>query len=149
MTSEKDTYFVAVKVFLVDDADRLLIIKDIYDDGWDIPGGRLRNVDFNAELSEVVNRKIKEELGSSIQYKLEDPVVFFRHERNELLASGKREKRRIFAIGYHTKYLGGDIQLGEYLKEYKWVPLKTLAPEDYFVGGWLKGVKEYLQKVRS
>lgn len=146
MQQEKDTYFVAVKVFLMDEADRLLIIRDIYDDGWDIPGGRLRKVDFNIALEEVVNRKIEEELGKQVKYNLGKPVVFMRHEREELLSSGEKEKRRIFAVGYQAKYLDGEIQLGNYLKDYKWVDLKTFVPENYLVGGWLKGVKEFQAK---
>lgn len=37
-TSQKDTYFVAVKVFLERD-NKLLILKDNFGD-WDLPGGR-------------------------------------------------------------------------------------------------------------
>ena len=142
---EKDLYFVAVKVFLLDSHGRLLIIKDIYDDGWDLPGGRLRPVDFDAPLEEVVQRKMNEEVGDKVKYKLGKPVVFFRHERDEVLASGNKEKRRIFAVGYEAEYLGGEIQLGDCLKDYKWVVIKDFKPEDYFIGGWLKGVQEYLK----
>ena len=39
MTEEKDTYFVAVKVFL-EKGGKFLIIKDNFGD-WDLPGGRL------------------------------------------------------------------------------------------------------------
>jgi hypothetical protein len=45
--------------------------------------------------------------------------------------------------------LGGGIKLGEYLKEYRWVDLATFVPEDYFVGGWLKGVKEFQDTFRK
>lgn len=144
MQQEKDTYFVAVKVFLVDDNDQLLIIKDIYDDGWDIPGGRLRIMDFDTPLEEVVERKMREEVGEDVQFDLGEPVVFIRHERFERASN---DRRRIFAVGYQAKYLGGDIALGAYLREYKWVPLKDFVPEDYFVGGWLKGVKEFQEKL--
>lgn len=148
MSTEKDLYFVAVKVFLEDGKGNLLLIKDIYDDGWDIPGGRLRPVDFDTALEDVVKRKMAEELGGQVKYKLGEPVVFMRHEREEVLPSGEKEKRRIFSVGYRAEYLGGEIQLGGYLKEYKWVPLDTFVPEDYLVGGWLKGVQDYM-KLRS
>jgi len=144
--NNKDLYCLAVKVLLVDDQDRLLIIKDIYDDGWDIPGGRLRPMDFNVSFEDVVTRKMKEELGDLVKYQLGEPVVYFRHEREEVLPSGENESIRIFAIGYQAKYVGGEINLGEYLKEYKWVPLATFVPEEYLVGGWLNGVKEFQEK---
>ena len=144
-TVNKDAYFVAVKVFLQNEKGELLITKDRFGD-WDIPGGRLRENDFDVPLEDVIKRKMQEELGNEALYKLSSPVIFMRHERNEILPSGEREVRRIFAVGYRADYTGGNIVLGENHKEYKWVNLKTFIPEDYFTGGWLKGVKEFQEK---
>jgi len=143
MEYNKDSYFIAVKIFLINNQNELLIIKDIYDDGWDIPGGRLRQEDFETPLTEVVERKMLEEVGDKVKYELGEPAVFIRHERLEV---GLNERRRIFAVGYQAKYLGGEIKLGQYIKDYRWVSLKDFVPEDYFVGGWLKGVKEFQEK---
>jgi len=115
----KDTYFVAVKIFLLDKEENFLIIKDRFGD-WDIPGGRLREQDFNIPLEAVAKRKIQEELGD-IKYKLGAPVLFMRHERNEILSSGKREKRRIFAVGYTAQYKGGDIKIGKNHEKYEFL----------------------------
>jgi ADP-ribose pyrophosphatase YjhB (NUDIX family) len=145
MEQSKDLYFVAVKVFLEDGNGNLLITKDRFGD-WDIPGGRLREGDFEVPLEQIAERKMKEELGESVQYRLEDPIVMMRHERDEILATGEREKRRIFAIGYRAQYLGGDIVLGTNHEKFEWVSIETFEPEKYFTGGWLKGVKEYQQK---
>ena len=138
----KDLYFVAVKIFLLDNAGNLLISKDKFGD-WDIPGGRLREMDFDTPLPDVVARKMKEELGVEVQYQLAQPVVYMRHERDEHLPDGTRDKRRIFAIGYEANYLGGELELGKNHEKFEWVPLKTFKPEEYFTGGWLKGVKEF------
>lgn len=143
---DKDTYFVAVKAFLLDGDGNLLITKDVFNDGWDIPGGRLRGQDFNTSLEDVVERKIREELGNNVEYKLEQPVVFMRHEREEIYPSGEKGIRRIFAVGYEARYLGGEITLGKSHEKYEWVSLKDFVPENYFVGGWLKGVKEFQSK---
>ncbi len=145
MEVSKDLYFVAVKVFLEDGKGNLLITKDRFGD-WDLPGGRLREMDFDVSLEEVVTRKMKEELGENINYVLGEPVVFMRHEREEILESGERAKRRIFAIGYKAQYSNGEIALGNNHETHQWVALKDFKPEDYFTGGWLKGVKEYLEK---
>jgi ADP-ribose pyrophosphatase YjhB (NUDIX family) len=145
MEQSKDLYFVAVKVFLEDGNGNLLITKDRFGD-WDIPGGRLREGDFEVPLEQIAERKMKEELGESVQYRLEDPIVMMRHERDEILATGEREKRRIFAIGYRAQYLGGDIVLGTNHEKFEWVSVETFEPEKYFTGGWLNGVKEYQQK---
>jgi 8-oxo-dGTP pyrophosphatase MutT (NUDIX family) len=143
MSTEKDLYFVAVKIFLEDEKGNFLITKDRFGD-WDIPGGRLRQNDFDASLDDVVKRKISEELGPDISYTMGDPIVFMRHERNEILASGERQPRRIFAIGYETIYKGGAVKLGSNHTEYKWVSVSDFKPEEFFSGGWLKGVKEYM-----
>ena len=140
MKSEKDLYFVAVKVFLRD-GNNLLITHDVFGD-WDLPGGRIKTDEFETPLEKVIERKIQEELGSDVSYKLGNPAVFMRHERQEAL--DKNKTVRIFAIGYRAKYLGGEIKLGDYHNQLKWVDIKTFQPEKYFTGGWLKGVNEYL-----
>ena len=140
---EKDLYFVAVKVFL-ERRGKFFIFKDRFG-AWDLPGGRLRESDFQTPLEKVVMRKIKEELGVGVRYKLGKPAVFMRHERMEHLANGKKEKRRIFMISYRAKYLGGEIKLGKNHVVSEWVPLKSFKPEKYFTGGWLQGVKQYLK----
>lgn len=135
---EKDLYFVAVKL-LLRDGDKLLITHDVFGD-WDIPGGRIKKDEFEAPLEAVIARKIREELGPDVKYQLGEPKVFFRHERKEQRLG---EMVRIFAIGYEGKYLDGEIQLGDHHDRYEWVDAKNFKPEDYFTGGWLKGLQEY------
>ena len=125
----KDLYFVAVKVFLEDGKGNLFIFKDRFGD-WDLPGGRLLQDEFSVPLEEVVARKLKKELGVETKWQLGEPAVFMRHERDEIFADGKREKRRIFAIGYKAKYLGGEVNLGKNHTESKWVPLEMFKPEE-------------------
>ena len=141
----KDVYFVAVKVFLVDKSDRFLVVKDRFGD-WDIPGGRLEANEFETALEAVLERKVKEEIGDLVQYKLGKLMVFMRHERNEILSSGLRGKRRIFAVGYEAGYVSGEIKIGKNHEKFEWVDIKTFEPETYFTGGWLKGVKEFQAK---
>ena len=138
----KDVYFVAVKAFLTDNFGKLLIMKDRFGD-WDILGGRLKEHEFETPLEAVLERKVREEISDAVEYKLGKPVVLMRHERNEILPSGEREKRRIFAVGYATKYMGGEIKMGKNHEKYEWVDIATFEPEKYFTGGWLKGIKEF------
>lgn len=139
---DKDLYFVAVKL-LLRDGEKLLITHDIFG-AWDIPGGRIKKDEFEAPLESVIERKIKEELGVEVKYKLGQPKVFFRHERKEQRLG---EMVRIFAIGYEAEYLGGEIQLGNHHDKFEWVNVNTFLPEDYFTGGWLKGLEEYLIEI--
>jgi len=137
---EKDTYFVAVKVFLVKDG-KLLIIKDNFGD-WDLPGGRMRKDEFEKPFEDIISRKMSEEVGENVKYEIGKPLVFFRHERIE--ASPGNPTVRIFAIGYSANWKAGEIKLSERHTEMTWVDIKTFKPEEYFKGGWLKGVQEYL-----
>ncbi len=137
---DKDLYFVAVKV-LLKDGDKLLITHDIFGH-WDIPGGRIKPDEFETPLEDVIKRKMKEESGADIKYQLGEPVVFFRHEREEAGLDNKLV--RIFAIGYEAKYLDGQVKLGDHHDRMEWVDIRTFKPEDYFEGGWLKGLQEYL-----
>lgn len=142
---DKDLYFVAVKL-LIRDGDKLLITHDIFG-AWDLPGGRIKKDEFKASLPAVIKRKMHEELGDDFRYSVGDPVVFFRVERQEHGLDNKTV--RIFAVGYDADYEGGDVKLGDHHDEYKWVDVHSFKPEDYFVDGWLEGVKEYLAKVEG
>lgn len=136
----KDTYFVAVKLFLEKDG-KLFIFKDKWND-WDLPGGRIRKDEFNVPLEKIIERKMKEEIGESVTYALGKPVVLMRHERQE--ATADQQTIHIFAVGYMAILKEGEPRLGDHHVEMKWVDLKDFKPEEYFTGGWLKGVQEYL-----
>ncbi len=139
---EKDLYFVAVKLFLRN-GGKLLITHDIYGD-WDLPGGRIRKDEFSSPMETTIDRKVREELGSQVSYNLGSPQVFFKVERQEHDLAG--QKVRIFGVGYAAEYIGGDIALGQHHDQMKWVDIDTFNPEEYFNGGWLEGVREYLSK---
>lgn len=144
MNEPKDVYFVAVKVLLCH-GDTLLITHDVFG-SWDIPGGRVKPDEFEVPLEEIVTRKMREELGSAVGYELGEPSVFFRHERVEK-STGKLA--RIFAVGYEAEYLSGEVQLGGNHDKYEWVDVNSFKPEDYFSGGWLKGLNEYFEKATN
>ena len=65
-SEQKDTYFVAVKIFLEKNG-KLLIIKDKFGD-WDLPGGRIKRDEFEKPLEDIIKRKMLEELGINLQY---------------------------------------------------------------------------------
>lgn len=143
-SAEKDTYFVAVKVFL-ENKGKLLILKDNFGD-WDLPGGRIKREEFDASLESIVERKMREELGDRAVYTLGKPAVFMRHERNEAVEGNPLV--RIFAIGYDATLEVGEVELSPRHTEMQWVDIQHFVPEDYFTGGWLRGVREYLDARR-
>ena len=139
-TEQKDSYFVAVKVFLEKDG-KLLILRDNFGD-WDLPGGRIKKDEFDTPLEQVIKRKMSEELGDSITYTVGKSVVFMRHERVEHTEGNPTV--RIFAVGYEATLESGEVQLSDRHPEILWVDPNNFKPENYFTGGWLKGVQEYL-----
>ena len=94
-SNEKDTYFVAVKVFL-EKGGKLLIFKDNFGD-WDLPGGRIKKDEFETPLPQIVARKMKEEIGENVSYSIGEPIIFMRHERVEAVQGNPTV--RIFALG--------------------------------------------------
>lgn len=146
MSYDKDSYFVAVKLFLRD-GEKLLITHDIFG-AWDLPGGRIKPNEFDTPLEDIIERKVREELGGDIKYKL-GPAngIFFRVERKEQGLDG--QKVRIFAVGYDAEYLGGEVGMGDHHDKQEWVDVNNFKPQNFFTGGWLKGVQEYLEMVRK
>ena len=138
--ANKDTYFVAVKIFLEKDG-KFLVLKDNFGD-WDLPGGRIKKDEFEAPLESIIARKMRQEVGEHLEYEIGKPLLFLRHERVE--ASEGNPTVRIFAIGYPATWIKGEVELSERHTEMLWADPKTFIPEDYFKGGWLKGVQEYI-----
>ena len=144
-SDSKDLYFVAVKAFLEREG-KLLILKDRFSvppaGGWDLPGGRIKPDEFDVPLEDILRRKLREEVGEGILYDIGKPLVFMRHERVE--ATPEKPTVRIFSIGYGVRLTGGGVRLSPAHTEMQWVDIATFKPEEYFTGGWLKGVREYL-----
>jgi 8-oxo-dGTP pyrophosphatase MutT (NUDIX family) len=139
--SQKDPYFIAVKVFL-ERANEFLILKDKFGD-WDLPGGQIKKFEFETPLPDIVKRKMIEEVGDSVLYKLAPlPEILMRHERIE--ASPGNPTVHIFGLGYRATLESGEVLLSDSHTELLWVDKATFVPEDYFTGGWLKGVQQYL-----
>ena len=140
--SQKDPYFIAVKVFL-ERGDTFLILKDKFGD-WDLPGGRIKKFEFETPLPGILERKLREELGMGFTYQAESmPSVLMRHERVE--ASPGNPTVHIFGLGYRAMLVSGEPEISDAHTEMMWVERATFKPEEYFTGGWLKGVEEYLR----
>lgn len=138
--ANKDAYFVAVKIFLEKEG-KFLVLKDSFGD-WDLPGGRIKKDEFETPLESIIERKMKQEVGEDLKYSIDKPLLFLRHERVE--ASEGNPTVRIFAVGYPATWVSGEVVLSERHTEMLWADPKTFKPEEYFKGGWLKGVQEYI-----
>lgn len=66
-----------------------------------------------------------------------------RHKRNE--ANMDNQEVKIFAVGFDAELVSGEIKLSSHHTEILWVDPKTFKPEEYFTGGWLRGLQDYLK----
>jgi hypothetical protein len=88
---------------------------------------------------------MSEELGDDFKYTLGKPVVYMRHERVE--DAPGNPKVRIFALGYEATLDEGEVVMSSHHKELLWVDPNDFNPEEYFTGGWLQGVKDYIESI--
>ncbi len=144
----KALYFVAVKVFLRD-GNRVLLTHDIWGN-WELPGGRIQTHEFQKDLTEIVARKLKEELGENVKYSdLKPTDTFFQVSRIEKIGDLSEQETRIFAIGYEAKFDGGIIDIGDSHDKFEWFDIDELHPLDIQDNDWMKGLQDYLDKIRS
>ena len=136
---EKGSFPVAAKA-LLRDGNTLLLLHDIFGD-WDLPGGRLLPSEFTGDVKSVIARKISEEIGDEVQYRLEGLDTYFQVERIERDTGNLSQ---IFGVGFTACYLGGEIKLGPHHDKYEWVNLDNFNPADYFEHGWELGLKRYI-----
>ena len=138
----KDEYLVAIKL-LLREGDKLLIVKDQWG-AWDVPGGRIRRDQFDVPDEQVLREKIDFEIGKAVQYELGDIKTTLRVERHDT----GRGRVRIYAVCYEGKYLGGEIDLGEYGVRYEWIDIKTTDLEKYGTDeNWIPQLKKYQDEV--
>jgi len=144
---EKDFYQISLKLILKNNQDEVLILKSL-DSGfcagfYDLPGGRIDDNEFDVNFLEILKRELAEEIGDlkiTISPKI---VALGRAESLKLDKNGKRI--RVLYIMFEGNYHEGDIVISGEHKDYKWVNLKNIKLEDYFVSGILEAIKMYLK----
>ena len=119
-------YHVGLKI-LLKKGDEFLFLTDAVGKHFDLPGGRIDDVEHTTPLTEVIAREVGEELGEEVKYKLGKQVFQFRRhfESKDL---------HIFLTVYEVEYLSGEIKLSAEHSNYQWINPKkvNLKEEDFF-----------------
>jgi 8-oxo-dGTP diphosphatase len=148
MQKERGWFNVSLKVFLKNDKGEILALAarptSSLTGYYDLPGGRVDEDEFETDYETQIKRELSEEIGSLVKYELTlKPVSFSRHS---YYSQRQGKEIRGFYICFEAKYLGGEIKIsGEHIG-YKWINVRQIKLEDYFLKGPLEAVRRYLDK---
>jgi len=119
-------YQVSLKILLRKGSE-FLFLTDTFGDRFDLPGGRIDNVEHDIPLTEIIARETTEELGKDVIYKLGKPIFQFRRHFDD-------EGLYIFLVVYEAEYISGDIRLSAEHLNFRWVnPTNIgLKEKDFF-----------------
>jgi len=118
-------YYVSMKV-LLKKGDVFLFLMDAVGKYFDLPGGRIDNVEYITPLTEIIAREVSEELGEEIKYKLGKSVFQFRRHFED-------QRWHVFLIVYEAEYVSGEIKLSAEHGGFQWInPRKTNFKEEQF-----------------
>lgn len=147
---EIDTFHVSQKLFITNEKQELLILKDAHNPYHDFPGGRLDKEEFTTPLLASLRREIEEELGGDVVLTIHEGVVAVARDClwNKLL-NRLDDERHLFLLFYEAQYRGGEIVLSDEHVSYRWVESATFNPAGLFKPGIEQAVREYLAKKRS
>ncbi len=126
MKRDYGIYQVALKL-LLKKGNKILFLRDVPSGYWDLPGGRIDNVESEVPLEKILAREIKEELGGKVKYKLGHPAFQFRR---------KTKMKGVYNLltVYEAKHVAGDIKLSFEHSSYEWINPKVykFKKKDFF-----------------
>ncbi|MFA5917560.1 MAG: NUDIX hydrolase [Candidatus Gracilibacteria bacterium] len=144
-------YQISLKCFLKNNKGETLILKTTPSSSflgtYDFPGGRIDEEEFETHYIDILKREIFEETGIK-DVKIENKVVAIaRHKVLAELRKTEKKDNYIFYIFYEG-ILNCDkcAVISDEHADFKWVNLEDIVLEDYFMSGYLEGVKMYLNK---
>jgi len=132
---------VSLKIILKDKQGKTLILKTEKNSSlngfYDLPGGRIRENEVKLPVIKILKREIKEELGSSIVYKvIERPISIGRHKN--------LKKEDVLWIFFTAEFKRGKIVLSDEHIGYDWVKITKANYKKYFIKGAREGMAHYL-----
>jgi 8-oxo-dGTP diphosphatase len=119
--------------------NKILLLTQ-FDGAYDFPGGRMDKSETSLELTDILSREIKEELGSSVKFNVRD--IAFTSKRY-YKSHGK--EHNILAIYFNADYISGDIVLSNEHTHFSWINPKDIlsSPDKFVTEHEYKKYKEY------
>jgi ADP-ribose pyrophosphatase YjhB (NUDIX family) len=110
----------AVTVFVLDDEDRVLLIRRTDNSLWAIPGGAQ---DFGEYIAETAVRETKEESGIEVEV---TGIVGVYTDPKHVMAYSDGEVRQQFSICFRARYLDGTPTPSDESSDVRWVARPAL-----------------------
>lgn len=138
---------VSLKIILEDERGRILGLKNTPDssvaDFFDLPGGRINSDELTASPMDIIAREMAEEVGPEVRYEVDaHPAAIGRHD---YYSQQHGRENNVLLIFFRAGYLGGEIRASEEHIGYEWIDPATAQLDSYFTGGFLEGIKGYLE----
>lgn len=111
---------VAVTVFVLDEHDRVLLIRRTDNGLWAVPGGAQ---DFGEYIAETAVRETKEESGVDVEV---TGIVGLYTDPKHVMAYSDGEVRQQFSICFRARYLSGQPTPSSESSEVRWVSQEEL-----------------------
>lgn len=112
----------SVNVVVVDDADRILLIRRTDNDNWAIPGGAM---DLGESLPQAGIRETLEETGIHIE--ITGIVGIYTDPRHVILYTSNGETRQEFSVVFTARPTGGQPTPSDESSEVHWVSPEKIA----------------------
>ena len=106
---------VAVTVFVLDDQDRVLLIRRTDNGLWALPGG---GQDFGEYIAETAARETREEAGIDVEV---IDIVGLYTNPNHVVEYSDGEVRQQFSICFRARYIGGEPTTSDESAEVRWI----------------------------
>ena len=132
---------IAFKILLKKDGKFLFLTAfDIGKELLDLPGGRANKNEGKVPIKKILEREIKEEIGSAVKYKIGGPV--FQYRRYNPI----KDLYNLITV-YEGKYISGSIKLSSEHIKYQWIdPTKYKFKEKkFYTKEEYKAFKEYFK----
>jgi 8-oxo-dGTP pyrophosphatase MutT (NUDIX family) len=134
-------YWVAFRLLLKKDG-KFLFLRTSQKGTLDLPGGRADIDEGKVPIKKILEREIKEELGSEIKYRLGGPALQYRRY-------SVKYKMYVLTTAYRADYISGPIFLSQEHRSYEWIDPKNykFEEENFSSKETCSAFKEYFRSV--
>lgn len=148
VADQNAVYHVSLKIVLKNKKGQILILKmppkSSMAGYFDLPGGRIRELEWRRPFAQIIRREIREEVGREARYKLREvPVAISRHF---YFSKKYNREQHLFWVFLEATYEGGKIRVSSEHYGYLWADINKRNLKKYFIRGPLEGMQNYFSQ---